>query len=132
VRTNGNPDLIGRCARYSLGCDRRYTYASYLIRGQLSAEQRLNAEFIKHHIEVLPYRKTVRREARTTAGNYNLSTAGIRNLVFIKPPLSLQARFASIVESIEAQKTRLKAHLAELDALFSSLQSRAFNGELVA
>jgi len=48
------------------------------------------------------------------------------------PPLEQQARFASIVESIEAQKTRLKAHLAELDALFSSLQSRAFNGELVA
>lgn len=48
------------------------------------------------------------------------------------PPLPLQARFASIVESIEQQKARLKAHLAELDTLFASLQSRAFNGELVA
>lgn len=47
-------------------------------------------------------------------------------------PLPLQTRFASIVESIEVQKTRLTAHLAELDALFASLQSRAFNGELVA
>jgi type I restriction enzyme S subunit len=48
------------------------------------------------------------------------------------PPLDLQTRFASIVDSIEHQKARLKAHLVELDALFSSLQSRAFNGELVA
>lgn len=48
------------------------------------------------------------------------------------PPLSLQNRFASIVESIEQQKARLKSHLAELDTLFASLQSRAFNGELVA
>jgi type I restriction enzyme S subunit len=48
------------------------------------------------------------------------------------PPLDLQTRFASIVESIEQQKARLKAHLAELDTLFASLQSRAFNGELVA
>ena len=48
------------------------------------------------------------------------------------PPLNLQTRFASIVESIEVQKAQLQAHLAELDALFSSLQSRAFNGELVA
>jgi type I restriction enzyme S subunit len=48
------------------------------------------------------------------------------------PPLDLQARFASIVESIEQQKARQKAHLTELDALFASLQSRAFNGELVA
>lgn len=48
------------------------------------------------------------------------------------PPLDLQTRFASIVESIDQQKARLKAHLAELDTLFASLQSRAFNGELVA
>jgi type I restriction enzyme S subunit len=56
----------------------------------------------------------------------------IRKLVVLKPSLGLQARFASIVESIEQQKDRLKAHLAELDTLFASLQSRAFNGELVA
>ena len=36
----------------------------------------------------------------------------------------------SIVEAAERQKARLRAHLDELDALFSSLQSRAFNGEL--
>jgi type I restriction enzyme S subunit len=46
------------------------------------------------------------------------------------PPLSLQRRFAAIVDSVERQKARMRAHLAELDALFASLQSRAFNGEL--
>ncbi len=46
------------------------------------------------------------------------------------PPLDLQHRFAAIVESIERQKARQRAHLAELDALFASLQHRAFNGEL--
>ncbi|MEA1049539.1 restriction endonuclease subunit S [Lamprobacter modestohalophilus] len=46
------------------------------------------------------------------------------------PPINLQNHFATIVESIERQKTRLRAHLAELDTLFASLQSRAFNGEL--
>ena len=46
------------------------------------------------------------------------------------PPLDLQRRFTTIVESVEAQKARMRAHLAELDALFASLQSRAFNGEL--
>lgn len=46
------------------------------------------------------------------------------------PPLDLQHRFAAIVESIERRKARLRSHLAELDALFASLQSRAFKGEL--
>jgi len=46
------------------------------------------------------------------------------------PPLDLQDRFTTIVESVEHQKTRFRAHLAELDTLFASLQHRAFNGEL--
>lgn len=61
-----------------------------------------------------------------------LTLAKIKSFDVPLPPLELQTRFASIVESIEQQKTRLKAHLAELDTLFASLQSRAFNGELVA
>jgi type I restriction enzyme S subunit len=46
------------------------------------------------------------------------------------PPLDLQQHFATIVESIEQQKIRLRDHLAELDTLFASLQQRAFTGNL--
>lgn len=46
------------------------------------------------------------------------------------PPLDLQHRFATIVKSVGKQKAKLRQHLAELDALFASLQQRAFNGEL--
>ena len=46
------------------------------------------------------------------------------------PPLDLQQRFAAIVESIERQKVTQRAHLADLDTLFASLQSRAFRGDL--
>ena len=58
---------------------------------------------------------------------------GLKRMVKIKmylPPLTLQHQFATIVESVEKQKSRLRAHLSELDTLFASLQSRAFNGEL--
>ena len=63
------------------------------------------------------------------------TVTGIRSSEFKKislplPPLPLQRRFAAIVESVEQQKTRLRAHLTELDTLFASLQHRAFNGEL--
>ena len=46
------------------------------------------------------------------------------------PPISLQNRFATVAESIERQKALQRAHLAELDTLFTSLQSRAFRGDL--
>ncbi|MDQ8191291.1 restriction endonuclease subunit S [Roseibacillus persicicus] len=61
---------------------------------------------------------------------YSRHMKEIKRQLYIVPPLPLQQRFAAIVEKIEAQKARHRAHLAELDTLFASLQSRAFAGEL--
>jgi len=46
------------------------------------------------------------------------------------PPIELQREFARRVTAVEALKTAQRASLAELDALFASLQHRAFRGEL--
>ena len=46
------------------------------------------------------------------------------------PPITLQREFARRVTAVEALKTAHRASLAELDALFASLQHRAFKGEL--
>ena len=48
------------------------------------------------------------------------------------PPISLQREFALRVTAAEALKTVQRASLAELDALFATLQYRAFRGELFA
>ena len=58
---------------------------------------------------------------------------GLKRMVKIQmylPPLAEQRGFAAVVESIDEQKARQRAHLAELDTLFASLQSRAFRGDL--
>jgi type I restriction enzyme S subunit len=54
----------------------------------------------------------------------------LRGMSIPFPPIQLQRRFAAIVESIQKQKERIRAHLSELDTLFASLQQKAFNGEL--
>ena len=46
------------------------------------------------------------------------------------PPLDLQRAFARRVAAVEQLKTAHRASLTELDALFASLQHRAFRGEL--
>ena len=64
-------------------------------------------------------------------GSYSfLNTTRLKQLVLPVPPLNRQNRFGTIVESVEQQKVRQRAHLAELDTLFASLQSRAFCGDL--
>ena len=54
----------------------------------------------------------------------------VKSIRLTNPPLKLQHRFAAIVESVEQQKASQRTHLAELDTLFASLQSRAFQGDL--
>lgn len=46
------------------------------------------------------------------------------------PPLELQQTFATRVAAVERLKETHRKHLKQLDALFASLQSRAFKGEL--
>ena len=60
----------------------------------------------------------------------NLGKRDLLSVTIPLPPLDLQHRFAAIVESVEQQKAHHLAHLAELDTLFASLQSRAFRGDL--
>lgn len=71
------------------------------------------------------------RDFTNSATIAHLTGVKLKTLPFPLPPLDLQRRFATIVESIEQQKARLRVHLAELDTLFASLQQRAFNGELL-
>lgn len=60
----------------------------------------------------------------------HLNVGVIKKTPIPLPPVGLQRRFATIVESVERQKIRMRTHMAELDALFASLQFRAFRGAL--
>lgn len=59
-----------------------------------------------------------------------LNTTDLRRVKFLIPPLPLQQQFALRVQAIERLKAKHRQSLAELDALFLSLQHRAFRGEL--
>ena len=59
-----------------------------------------------------------------------ISMGRLRELSVPVPPLDLQRAFAARVAEIDTLKAEHRAHLAKLDALFASLQHRAFRGEL--
>jgi type I restriction enzyme, S subunit len=54
----------------------------------------------------------------------------LKTLKCLLPPLPLQQEFARRVEAIAKLKANHRESLAKLDALFASLQHRAFRGEL--
>jgi len=72
----------------------------------------------------------LQRAGGATAVQFNINAKQASSLPVAHPPRDLQHRFAAIVESVEKQKASQRAHLAELDTLFASLQSRAFRGDL--
>ena len=59
-----------------------------------------------------------------------ISMGRLRELEAPIPPIELQHEFARRVAVVEKLKAAQHASLAELDALFASLQHRAFRGEL--
>jgi type I restriction enzyme, S subunit len=54
----------------------------------------------------------------------------VKKLICLLPPLTLQEAFASRIQAVESLQTTNRAALAECDALFASLQHRAFAGQL--
>ncbi len=60
----------------------------------------------------------------------NISQEKVLGINTILPPLTLQREFARRAAVVEKLKAAHRASLAEMDALFASLQHRAFRGEL--
>lgn len=61
---------------------------------------------------------------------YSRHMREVKRLVYPCPPRELQDRFAMQVAGISQQIERNTAHARSLDALFASLQHRAFTGQL--
>lgn len=76
-------------------------------------------------------RREIGRRATGTSGSMkNISQEKVFGISTILPPLSLQQEFSRQIAAVENLKAAHRSSLAELDALFASLQHRAFRGEL--
>ena len=76
-------------------------------------------------------RYEISRRATGTSGSMkNISQAKTLSIRTILPPLPLQEEFARRIEAVKQLKTTHRESLSHLDTLFSSLQYRAFRGEL--
>lgn len=59
-----------------------------------------------------------------------ITLARLRELPVALPPLALQRAFSRLAGAVDRLKAAHRSSIAELDALFASLQYRAFRGEL--
>lgn len=119
VRTNGNPDYVGRCvvARQLPGT---FAYASYLIRLRTEPD-RLVPEFLTAMLNAPTIRRTMRGSIRSSAGNYNLNTKGIRSQRIPLPSIGEQEAFLRVYAAIGSGAARTSKRVSELRRLQCSL-----------
>lgn len=131
VRTNGNPDYVGRSAVFSrdaVASNSPFIYASYLIRARLSDQ--VNPIFLQSYLSSGIGRRALRERCKTSAGQYNINTEGLGSIPVPEIKKEHQDKFAVRKANIEEKMDIFNEGLQQSEVLFNSLQQRAFRGEL--
>jgi type I restriction enzyme, S subunit len=127
-RGNGNLALVGR-AKFPESTMPSVAFPDTMIAARCDVkrvsrvflETLWNRSFIRHQVESL---------ARTTNGTYKVNQTMLESIELPLPPIDLQRNFESAVRRIWQQRASAVNSVAQMDALFASLQHRAFRGEL--
>ena len=81
-------------------------------------------------LALLHFSKSLHEKAKAGAIFVNLTTADVKAMRLPIPPLELQVEFEARLNKVNVVKEMQREHEGELNKLFSSLQFRAFRGEL--
>ena len=125
-RTN-SAELVGKTAMVPPQAP-PLAYAGYLIRLRVNAEN--SPTYLSRFLNTAYAKLMLRGMCKSIIGMANINATEIQAMKIALPALALQQTFATRIQAVEALKTTHRAALAELDALFASLQHRAFAGQL--
>lgn len=90
---------------------------------------RIGHKFLEHYLRTPAMKARMLRRANASS-QANLFQGQIRELPVYLPPLRLQREFTDRVASVGRLRNYERGSLSEMDALFASLQHRAFRGVL--
>jgi len=91
--------------------------------------ERVLPVFLHQALRMPSFQDQIHKSASTSVQKYFNLTA-LKSWRLAVPPMEVQRSFAGRVASVEILKAQLRASLAEFDALFATIQYRAFRGEL--
>lgn len=124
----GDPDKLGRGTLWGDELP-ECIHQNHVFRVRLTTES-LQPLYLNWLVGSRRGKEYFLRSAKQTTGIASINTTQLRGFPLIVPPVELQKAFAARTEFVERLKAAHRASLAQLDALFASLQHRAFRGEL--
>lgn len=93
-------------------------------------KKKLSVPYLFHYLDNATIREKRVRPFVTQSTISGINQSNLERVAVVVPPLPLQQSFATRIAAIEALKATHRRALAALDALFASLQQRAFAGQL--
>lgn len=120
TRYNGNPRLVGACARVPDGLG-ALSYPDKLIRASVSPEH-VDSRYICYAWSWSETQRQVRQHVKTTAGQAGIAGSSLKKIRIPLPPLAEQRR---IVEALEG-------HLSRLDAAADVLRTASAKAKVLA
>ena len=129
VRTNGNPNYVGRSVVFRHPDHRTWVYASYLIRVRLRDE--MLPEFVNTYLGLECGRRELLRRVTTSAGNHNINANSIR-LIRIPVPSAFddQEQIATLARTFRRRRDSLVARLEALQSLKTALMHDLLAGKV--
>lgn len=131
VRSNGNPELIGRCLLIG-EIGERTTHSGFTIRARLHTSE-VSATYLCHFLKSNDLRREM-IDGGNGANIKSLNQGTLSRLVVPFPSRGEQIRIVDRLEAIRGETQRLgsiyQRKLAALDELKQSLLHQAFSGQL--
>lgn len=128
IRVNGNPDYVGRNAVFK-GYSEPVFFNDHIMRVCLN-DQKLDADFISFILNSDFGRAQIAVNRNTSAGQHTINQEGLSAITFPCPPLPKQMAFSQRLAALANIEKVFQQEALTANSLFTSLQHRAFRGEL--
>ena len=123
----GDPDKLGRGALWNAELP-ECIHQNHVFRVRVHSS--LNPLFLNWLIGSKRGKDYFLKSAKQTTGIASINMNQLRAFPLLMPPLALQNEFNSRLTQLDALKASARVGMTETNALFASLQHRAFAGEL--
>ncbi len=130
IRTNGNPEYIGKSTIVSEEVGTRHTiFASYLIRLRTDKEKLLGA-YLNYFLASPLGRRQAGAVANTSAGNNNIGARAIKQFKLPRPPVPEQEQIVDLLNGVETEINALVAKVEALQQVKKSLLQNLLTGKI--
>jgi type I restriction-modification system DNA methylase subunit/restriction endonuclease S subunit len=125
VRSNGNPELVGKCAVWQ-GCQDTYVFASYLIRFRFHTDK-VYPMYVMYYLMSQSGRALL--FPQQGGGTYNISATAFKEVKIPLPPLTEQSRLIKKMDEEATIISGLSSLAKKLHKESKILISETFGGD---